>query len=269
MKVFIINLEQCTDRLEQQTLQFQKLDLTFNRLAAVTVNEFSKETYERLAFQGQRPMKQSELACFLSHKKAWQTVLDLKEPCLILEDDAVLVKDLKEILNDIKRLENTDFVNLEVHGRKKSVAKEPRYTVATDYNLFNLYQDRSGTGGYVLFPTGAKKLLDCAEQTHPKLADEFIYGCYTLNAYQIEPAALLQSDKADMYGVDVSVMHESVIGLIKNNHSHAPQNSLMSKFKYKKNRIEQQILLGIHYLKGMFRYNRREIQVDKQRFKLD
>lgn len=269
MKVFIINLEQCTDRLEQQTLQFQKLDLIFERLPAVSIQDISIQDYERFAFNGQRPMKQSELACFLSHKKAWQAVISSKQPCLILEDDAVLVRDLKHILDDISNLENIDFVNLEVHGRKKMVAKEKFATVATDYHLFELYQDRSGAAAYVLFPSGAKKLLERLEQTYPKLADEFISSCYSLNAYQIEPAAALQSDKAQMYGVDVRVIHGSVIGYVQNNHTNKLLVSFDSKIKYKKNRVIQQIYLGFHQFKGVFKFIRRNIELDRHRFKLD
>lgn len=269
MNVLIINLDQCEDRLEQQQQQFTKLGLTFERLPAVSIQEISTQDYERLAFNGQRPMKQSELACFLSHKKAWQAVIELGKPCVILEDDAVLVRDLKQIIDDIAQLHHIDFVNLEVHGRKKMVAKEKFATVATDYQLFELYQDRSGTGGYILFPSGAQKLLNYLEASYPKLADEFIYSCYTLNAYQIEPAALIQSDKADMYGVDVGVMHGSVIGLIKNNHVKQDATSFTSRLKYKKNRVMQQIYLGIHQLAGILKFKRREIMLDKDRFKLD
>lgn len=265
----MINLDQCTDRLKQQQQQFNDLDLVFERLAAVSIQDIAILDYERLAFNGQRPMKQSELACFLSHKKAWQAVIDMGKPCLILEDDAVLVRDLKNILHDIEQLNDVDFVNLEVHGRKKMVAKDKLTTVATDYNLFELYQDRSGAAAYVLFPSGAKKLLKRLEQSYPKLADEFISSCYNLNSYQIEPAAALQSDKAEMYGVRVGVIHGSVIGYIQNSHNNKALISFASKVKYKKNRIIQQVSLGVHQIKGIFGFTRRKIQLDSHRFTRD
>ncbi|MCF9033843.1 glycosyltransferase family 25 protein [Acinetobacter nectaris] len=269
MNVLIINLDQCEDRLEQQKKQFEKLGLTFERLPAVSIKEISTQDYEKLAFNGQRPMKQSELACFLSHKKAWQAVIELGEPCVILEDDAVLVRDLKQIVDDIAQLQDIDVINFEVHGRKKMVARRSTVTVANDYNIFQLYQDRSGAAAYVLFPSGAHKLLKRLEQTYPKLADEFIWNCYSLNRFQVEPAVALQSDKADMYGVDVGIMHGSVIGLIKNNHVNKHTTSFTSQLKYKKNRVVQQISLGIHQLTGIFKFKRREIVLDKDRFKLD
>ncbi|MBF7690179.1 MULTISPECIES: glycosyltransferase family 25 protein [Acinetobacter] len=269
MNVFIINLEQCTDRLKQQETQFKKLGLTFERLPAVSIEEISTKDYERLAFNGQRPMKQSELACFLSHKKAWTAVIEANAPCLILEDDAVLVRDLKNILHDVATLKNIDVVNLEVHGRKKMISKQCVATVAQNYHLFELYQDRSGAAAYILFPSGANKLLKRLEHTYPKLADEFIWNCYSLIGYQIEPAAALQSDKAEMYQVKVPAMHSSVIGFIKNNHENNALTSSIAKIKYKKNRVVQQLSLGVHQIKGIFKFTRREIQLDNRRFNLD
>ncbi|MBF7687778.1 glycosyltransferase family 25 protein [Acinetobacter rathckeae] len=266
MHILLINLEPCTERLEQQQQQFQNIGLTFSRLPAVSVNDFSIDSYEQLAFQGQRPMKQSELACFLSHKKAWQHVVDLNEPCLILEDDVVLVSELKQILQDVEGLTAVDVLSLEVHGRKKIIAKEKSFTVAQDYALFRMYQDRSGAAAYVLFPSGAKKLLTCLENSHPRLADEFISSCYALNSYQIEPAAAIQSDKAAMYDVGVSITHESVIAMIKNHHVNPNSQRWTAKVKHKKNRIVQQALLGVRHVSVLLKSVRRDIKVEPSKF---
>ena len=74
MKILIINLEHSTERLAQQQQQFDRLGLLFERLPAVSLHDFNDEEYNRLAFSGQRPLKKAELACFLSHKKAWEYV---------------------------------------------------------------------------------------------------------------------------------------------------------------------------------------------------
>ena len=97
MKVLLINLDQSQDRLAQQQAQFKDLELEFERLSAISIHDFSEDDYKRMAFGGQRPMKQSELACFLSHKKAWDYIVEHNEPCVVLEDDAILVKDFKKI----------------------------------------------------------------------------------------------------------------------------------------------------------------------------
>ncbi len=49
-------------------------------------------------------------------------------------------------------------------------------------NLFRLYQGRSGA--YVLWPSGAKKLLEKVEQGNVGLADKFINADYSLQAFK-------------------------------------------------------------------------------------
>lgn len=265
MKILIINLEQSKDRLEQQHIQFSKLGLTFERLSAVSIQDFNEAEYKELAFSGQRPLKQSELACFLSHKKAWQHVVSVNEPCVILEDDAVLVKDLKIILAQIEDLNDVEFVNLEVHGRKKIVSKLPIYQLDNDkFQLYHLYQDRSGTGGYIIFPQGAQRLLDYMKQRSIGLADEFIYSCQTLKAYQIEPAALLQSDKCQQYDVETHIPYQSVIASVKN--SLQFDLSTIDKIQFKTRRINRQLQLGYLNIKNGLKGAKRDIQVDPNLF---
>lgn len=265
MKILLINLDQSKDRLTQQQAQFSDLGLEFERLPAVSIADFSEREYQDLAFSGQRPMKQSELACFLSHKKAWDYIVEHDEPCVVLEDDAILVKDFKNILNDLGQLIEIDYVNLEVHGRKKTVAKQQTYSlVDNDYYLFEIYIDRSGTGGYVLYPSGAKILLDFMNKRAIGLSDEFIHSCYELKAYQIEPAALLQSDKCPEYFVPCKYIHESVIAQVKNKLNFHLTTDEKSQFKLR--RIKTQINLGLRQLKYLGTGVKREILVDPSRF---
>lgn len=262
----MINLDQSKDRLEQQKIQFFKLGLEFERLPAISIKDFTEDEYKKLAFSGQRPLKQSELACFLSHKKAWEYVVSLNEPCVVLEDDAVLVNDFKKILVQLENLEwSLEFVNLEVHSRKKIVSKQPTFMLnGTSFKLFNLYQDRSGTGGYIIFPKGAKRLLDYMQERPIGLADEFIYSCQPLKAYQIEPAALLQSDKCQDYGVKTNIPYQSVIALVKN--SLEFNLSTPEKFQFKTRRIKRQLQLGYLNIVNNFKGSKRDIQVKAELF---
>lgn len=264
MKILLINLDSSKDRLEEQKKQFKRLGLKFNRFSATTIQDFTESEYLDLAFNGQRPMKQSELACFLSHQRAWEYVIEQNEPCVILEDDAVLVSDFSILLQQIESIKiPVDFINLEAHGRRKIISKQPSYSLK-DYRLFELYLDRSGTGGYILYPQGAQKLLSFMNQRAIGLADEFIYSCHLLNAYQIEPAVLLQSDKCPVYNVQTDINMGSVIGQVKNVVNF--ELTLSQKINFKYNRIMTQLRLGIYYLKVLFKGVKREIFVDSSRF---
>lgn len=266
MKVLIINLKQSTERLAQQKKQFNKLGLSFERLSAVSIDDFNDTEYDQLAFSGQRPLKKAELACFLSHKKAWEYVLTVNQPCVILEDDAVLVKDFAHILADLKQ-RDIDFINLEVHGRKKIVSLTERFSLVNNqYNLLRLFLDRSGAGGYILYPSGAKILLDYMQQRPIGLADEFIHSCNALNRYQIEPAALLQSDKCEQYNVSCDTVLHSVIAQVSSSVKTTYGLNLKEKFVFKIRRILRQTVLGYHLIKFRTKGERRYIKVDRNRF---
>lgn len=265
MRTLLINLDQSIDRLAKQQEQFEQLGLSFERFPAVSIKDFSEDEYKALAFFGQRPLKQSELACFLSHKKAWEYVIHLNEPCVVLEDDAVLVKNFKKVLDEVSQLKSIDFLNLEVHGRKKIVSKESKFRLnQSDFDVFRLYQDRSGTGGYIIFPSGAKKLLDYLRVRPIGLADEFIYSCSLLEAYQIEPAALLQSDKCQDYNIHTNIPYQSVIGLVKNNIDF--NLSSTKKLGFRSRRIKRQIQLGFLSVKNILKGVKREINVNENLF---
>ncbi|MFC0819814.1 glycosyltransferase family 25 protein [Moraxella marmotae] len=273
MKIFIINLEQSTDRLAQQQAQFERLGLTFERLPAATVNDISETFYLQNLKHGQRLIKQTEMACFLSHKRAWEKVAQENQPCVVLEDDAVLVRDFAEILAQIDALGNTpdnqlggqmDLINLEVQPRHKVVAKAPSHTIVhQQYALYRLFLEKNGTGGYLLFPSGAKKLLAQAQKTLG-LADAFIYSCPNLNMYQIEPAALLQDVICPAYDVPIDTPPISLIGAIKNTVDFKP--SLRHRLQFKKNRILTQIRLGIRTLIALSKGQKRTIAVDRDKF---
>lgn len=263
MHIFIINLDRSADRLQEQYRQFDALGLTFERLPAVSVQDIDPKFYQARLTQSQRLMKQSEVACLLSHKLAWEQVVAKNEPCVILEDDAVLVKDFSRLLKGIEQQQpQGDLINLEVHGKQKIVGTGTH--LVDEYQMLPLFLDKSGTGGYILYPTGAKKLLDRFTRTLT-LADDFIYNCPNLNMYQIEPAALLQSDKCQLYGVPFDAYPlQSMIGVINNTQS--IQLSFIQKFTLKYNRIIGQIMLGIRTLKALQVGKKRHILVDQKKF---
>lgn len=264
MKILLINLDRSKDRLEEQNTQFQKLGLNFERFPATSIQDFNQDEYEELAFNGQRPLKQSELACFLSHKRTWEYVVQHNEPCVILEDDAVLVSDFETVINDIAQLTELDYVNLEVVGRRKTISKQPLH-ILNEYQLYKLYQDRNGTGGYVLFPSGAKKLLGFMEKRAIGLVDEYISSCRKLNSFQVEPAVLLQGVICPIYGIETEIDQGSVIGQVKN--STAYDLSFSQKLIFKKNRVSAQLVLAWYYLKYLLIGSKRLIEVDKSKFK--
>lgn len=267
MQILIINLPRSVERLDFQKKQFAQRKLSFQTLSAVSVDDISEQQYQQQGFCWQRPLRKVELACFLSHKSAWEKVIELNQPCLILEDDAVLANNSQEILEAIerKKLDTIDLINLEVRSRKKIISKYEKYEILNDkFKLFELYQDRTGAAGYILYPNGAKKLLQRLELTSPAIADGFICASYELTSLQIEPAVVIQQDQLEAYGL-VDPMHlTSTIG--RSEDHKAIYHHLFEKLKFRKRRIGAQLLMALRYLQVMPKATKRFISLNKSYF---
>lgn len=270
MRVLIINLDRSQERLAFQTRQFAQLGLPFERLPAVAVDEISESDYQALGFGWQRPLRKVEVACFLSHQKAWETVLSSNQPALILEDDAVLAQHLPALLQEIDQLdvEGIDLINFEVRSRKKIISKQPEYHLAAGQTaLYTLYQDRTGAAGYLLYPSGAAKLLQRLAETAPAIADGFIFSHYGLHCLQAEPAAIIQEDQMAAYGLVPAEQFESVIG--RSEHHKPVYASRAEKRKFKRRRLAGQWAMACRYVQVMFKAQKRFIRLDPAQFQQD
>ncbi len=270
MQVFIINLDRSKERLAFQTQQFVRLGLSFQRLPAVSVDDISEADYHALGFGWQRPLRKVEVACFLSHQKAWETVLSSNQPALILEDDAVLAQHLPAVLQEIEQqaFDDVDLINFEVRSRKKIISKQPEYQLAAGQTaLYTLYQDRTGAAGYLLYPSGAKKLLQRLSETAPAIADGFIFSHYGLQCLQAEPAAIIQEDQMAAYGLMPAEQFESVIG--RSEHHKPVYASIAEKRKFKHRRLAGQWAMACRYMQVMFKAQKRFIRLDQAQFQQD
>ena len=117
MQIFIINLANATARRKFQEDQLQNLGLDFEILNAVSTDDISDKTYKDHYFDWQRPLRNVEVACYYSHRSAWQKIIDSNKPALILEDDALLSKHSAEVLESLEDFTDADFVQLEIRNR--------------------------------------------------------------------------------------------------------------------------------------------------------
>lgn len=204
----VINLDTQTERMTYQHEQLSALNIELIRLAAN--NPTHKEAYNKFKASWERPMMFSEVSCYLNHKQAWSMVLKANKPMLIIEDDAYIASGLVQVLDDMSEKQNIDYINVETTAKKtkKLLGKQPSYILKNSY-LYPLLQGRSGSGGYYLFPSGARKLLAQAQNIDVALPDKFINSCYSLNALQLEPAMLVQFDQCEALGIKSPVQTSS------------------------------------------------------------
>lgn len=200
MHALVINLECSKERLEFQQQQLTVLGIPFLRIPAVSAKDLGDATYAEHANNWERPLRRTEVACALSHIQAWETVIQRNAHCLILEDDALLSTHTKNILDALVHQTDYDCVNLETRARKKRVSKNKSHLWG-NFFLSKLIQDKSGAAAYVLWPSGAKLLLKWVRKHGIGLADATIALGPSLKHGQVEPAAAIQLDCCNRYGL--------------------------------------------------------------------
>ena len=201
MQIFVINLPSAIERRKFQQDQLTKLGLEYKILDATSSDDISDATYKKHYFDWQRPLRKTEIACYYSHRLAWEMVTKSRNPALIIEDDAVLSSCVPELLDNLNEIDDSDLINLENRSRKKFVS---RSYIEIDCNskLYRLYQDRTGAAGYILWPSGANKLIQREKNSGIGLADAHITACHKLKAYQVEPSPIIQLDQCNIYSIN-------------------------------------------------------------------
>jgi len=200
VQIFVINLTDAVKRRKLQKNQLTKLGLEYKILDATSTDDITKATYKKHYFDWQRPLRKTEVACYYSHRSAWDRVIRSGKPALIIEDDAILSIFLPELLERLNGIKNADLINLENRGRKKFVSRS-YVDIECNSKLLRLYQDRTGAAGYILWPSGANKLIQLEKRSGIGLADAHITACHALKAYQVEPSPIIQLDQFKEYGI--------------------------------------------------------------------
>jgi len=97
VKAFIIHLERATDRQPQVQELIRELPIGTEIVNAIDGRTLDTQTinrvYRRSAYRPRYPfaLSTNEIACFLSHRKAWQAIVDQRlDAGLVLEDDVEL-----------------------------------------------------------------------------------------------------------------------------------------------------------------------------------
>jgi glycosyl transferase, family 25 len=259
MDILIISLSNAKERRDFQQNQLSKLGLEFEFLDATSIHDLNESTYKQHYQDWQRPLKNTEVACYYSHRRAWDRVIQSNKPVLILEDDALLSKCVSTLLKDLLSRKNADLINFENRGRKKFVSRSSEPLICNS-RLLRLYQDRTGAAGYVLWPSGAKKLIQREKERGIALADAHIVDCYNLKTYQVEPAPIIQLDMCEYYGMK-NIHLKAISASTVSTH-----NNAKGDFNFRIKRVYFQIKLGMRQLLLSVKSNRRYINIKQENF---
>ncbi len=242
MRVLIINMASATKRMRFMAAQMAHFGFQWEWIEAVTPDTLDPPADDPVWHRWQRPLRVTEMALCASHMKAWERVLELDAPCLILEDDALLASDLPAFLERIAPLPEIDHVSLETRSRKKFVAFHMHPTAP----IRRLWQDRTGSAAYIAWPRGAREMLQTA-RTAGGPSDAIISSTYRMASYQADPALVIQLDQCAAYGVAQPLETASLIDAVQkppatDKYSEAEQKA------FRRRRVLAQLQMGLRQL---------------------
>ncbi|PWE32348.1 glycosyl transferase family 25 [Maritimibacter sp. 55A14] len=216
-----------------QAAQLSALGLAFERLEAATPATLSPPADARYWTGWERPLRQTEMAAFASHRAAWERIATGTAPMLVLEDDALLAPGTADFLERVAPLAGIDHITLETRGRRKLVARRAHPAAP----MRRLWQDRTGAAAYLLWPAGARKLLERTRR-RPGLADAVLCAAYDLSSWQADPALAIQLDQCAAHGLTPPIPTASAIG----------RERRPGKRAYPLRRLAAQIRMGVRQL---------------------
>lgn len=255
MKTLIINLAHARDRMGFMRAQMADLGLDWERIEAVTPQTLHPPADDPVWHRWQRPLRVTEMALCASHMAAWRRVIALGAPCLVLEDDALLSRSLPGFLAQVAGLVGVDHISLETRSRKKLVARG----MHPDAPLRRLWQDRTGSAAYVVFPAGAKALLARARRCGAP-SDALISATYAMRSFQADPALAIQLDQCRAYGIVPPLETASLIDAVDKPGLPAAM-PLTRRMGYRLRRIGAQFRMGGRHLARAGQAERRAVPV--------
>ncbi|OIM99389.1 glycosyl transferase [Idiomarina sp. MD25a] len=165
-KVFLINLDRSTERLEKAAQQLNRLNVPFERIAAVDGSQLTKAEIDT-AFDIEQAERRTaynltigEMGCYLSHVNCWRRIIaEALDFAIVLEDDLVLDDDFPKAIAEIEQLTQTqawDYIKL-----ANPFKKRPYQTrlLINNFTLVDYPKAPTGTVAQAVSLKGAHALL--------------------------------------------------------------------------------------------------------------
>ena len=164
MPIYVINLDQHTERWQRITRQLDGYGLTYERIPGVLGTDLTDEQIS-LCLGGKKRQwhdpTPEEIGCYLSNRCAWENLWWLGEEsgCIVLEDDADIVNDLAPVMRLWEKEPPAEptIILLSYSGPLRGIVhKEP---MPINRKLATPYIVPSGSFAYYLNRPAAKLLL--------------------------------------------------------------------------------------------------------------
>jgi glycosyl transferase family 25 len=162
--LFLINLEDATERRASMTAQLSHLGLAFRRLGvdfrrtpAARIDAWIARRFPGIAFD-HASVSTAEIGCWASHLCAWQALARQRQlaACTVLEDDLLLDPGLREAIETLARSPVLDIIYLGTSSRNVST----RHRIeAGRFHLHRPLGTIYNTWGYVISRAWAQRFF--------------------------------------------------------------------------------------------------------------
>ena len=201
-KVYVINMDADTDRLESVTKELDKVHTKFTRIPGIVADKGLKSQEGNFFAKYFAPT--SAVGISEAHRKVWKTVVEKDySAALCFEDDIKLITNISDIFpKAIEELpEDWDMLYLgcitccspdkislfeEIQEKIKPTLKK----YSTHLNTGGLYY---GNEAYAISNKGAKKLLEQLDKINWHLDFDITYNTKNLNSFKIDPPVAYQN----------------------------------------------------------------------------
>lgn len=174
VQLIVISLKRSLERRASVDEQLKGSDIEWNYIDAIDSTDVKSITAlrnydrsKRLLFTGY-DMSLGEIACFVSHRMAWERCVQTGRTSLILEDDFLLNCKLEDIFQIVRELyDNFDILKLQGTFERK-------YIIICSFDGLKFvkhFDDPRGAVAYIIKPHGASVLLNNSEHFYMPVDD--------------------------------------------------------------------------------------------------
>ena len=164
---YFINLLASKSRAEHMRSESIRLDLQLIRVSAVDGMKltFNDVTSVHSAVNGLHTMSAQEIGCFLSHRNAWQRIVNGDNTFgAVFEDDLTFSNDARHLMCDDGWIpDGADIIKIETTSRKVLLLP-PFFQAIPGRQLGHMASAHMGGGGYILSKTIAARLLKATKE---------------------------------------------------------------------------------------------------------
>ncbi|MCG3266640.1 glycosyltransferase family 25 protein [Yoonia sp. I 8.24] len=162
-----INLDRSPARNQHMQDTFRALDIAASRVNAVDGRHLSDTEVAALNPQKKenRVLTKGEIACFLSHRKAWQSIVDSDHThVVVFEDDVKLAPKAATLLADLSWVPSSaDIIKIDTLPAG-AMLSGPQKVGDTSFVLKKVHTKAVSTAGYIISRSCAQEFLNAPSE---------------------------------------------------------------------------------------------------------